>query len=69
MLTGNSDTWMYRPKHSAPQDVFFHAIDDPIGPLKMNFAFDGLTVTALMDKHAERFLNEYIGFASGAGEA
>ena len=49
--------------------VYTYAIDEYLGTLKMNFAFDGDTVTALMDKNAEWFFNEYIGFASGTCNA
>lgn len=45
--------------------VYCYATDDYLGTLKMQFAFAGDTVTVLMDKAAEWFFGEYVGFASG----
>ncbi|MGI6201574.1 MAG: serine hydrolase domain-containing protein [Christensenellales bacterium] len=39
-----------------------------LGTLNINATFDGDTVTLLMTKTAEAFLNEYQGFASGRAE-
>lgn len=43
--------------------------DDYFGTLKMNFVFDRNTVTVLMRKSAEWFLDDYVGFASGECQA
>ena len=45
--------------------VICYATDAYFGTLKMNFVFDGPNVTVLMDKNAECFFDEYVGFASG----
>ena len=39
--------------------------DVAMGSLRMQFTFEGDTVTMLADKNAEWFLNGYRGFASG----
>jgi CubicO group peptidase (beta-lactamase class C family) len=48
--------------------VYCYATDDYLGTLKMQFAFDGDSVTVLMDKAAEWFFGDYVGFASGKQE-
>jgi CubicO group peptidase (beta-lactamase class C family) len=45
--------------------VVCYATDAYLGTLKMNFVFDGPNLTVLMDKNAEWFFDEYVGFASG----
>ncbi len=49
--------------------VYCYATDDYLGTLRMNFVFDGNTITVLMDKNAEWFFDDYVGFASGACDA
>lgn len=45
--------------------LYTYIIDDYFATLKINVTFDEDTVTILMRKSAELFLNEYSGFASG----
>ncbi len=45
--------------------VICYLTDDYFGTLKMNFVFDRNSVTVLMRKSAEWFLDDYVGFASG----
>ena len=45
--------------------IVCYATDAYLGTLKMNFVFDGPTLTVLMDKNAEWFFDKYVGFASG----
>ena len=42
-----------------------YATDEYFGTLRMNFVFDGDTVTVQSEKFAEMFFNEYQGFTSG----
>jgi CubicO group peptidase (beta-lactamase class C family) len=42
-----------------------YATDDYFGTLRMNFVFDGDTVTVQAEKFAEMFFDEYQGFTSG----
>ena len=42
-----------------------HVVDVHLANLRMVFSFDGDTVTLLSRKHAEWFMDEYQGFASG----
>jgi CubicO group peptidase (beta-lactamase class C family) len=48
--------------------VVCYLTDDYFGTLKMNFVFDQDTVTVLMRKTAEWFLDDYVGFASGESQ-
>lgn len=48
--------------------LYCYATDWYFGTLKMNFVFDGDTVTIQSEKFAEMFFTEYQGFASGTCE-
>jgi len=50
-----------------PNALYLHTYitDVAFGSVRMQFVFDGDSVTMLCDKNAEWFLNEYRGFASG----
>ncbi len=45
--------------------ICIYATDEYIGTLRMNFVFDGDTVTLQSEKFAEMFFEEYQGFTSG----
>jgi len=45
--------------------LYVYATDEYFGTLRMNFVFDGDTVTVQSDKFAEMFFDEYQGFTSG----
>lgn len=51
--------------HKNQLTLYCYAIDDSLGLLKLNFSFDGDSVTLFGKKHAEWFFEEYQGFASG----
>ena len=42
-----------------------HVADDYLGQMRMKISFKGNTVTMLGYKHAEWFMDEFTGFASG----
>ena len=49
--------------------IYCHIADIHLANLRLAFAFDEDTVTLYARKHAEFFMEEYTGFASGKWES